>query len=172
VYRYIDRQLPYSDAMVAEILCVGGAIKYVLKDGVEITDDWLFTNVVPKIRRKFQQDNGLCRVLALSLLFGCLDDDVKNMIPDVIVERVCIAYNALGLDVTQPVEKVLLQVVTENENLVIRQKYLIGAGDASGITGTQFPASLQHGDTIVSELNYRTCTIEQRQEQHALSTQE
>jgi Transcriptional activator of glycolytic enzymes len=169
VYRYIDRQLPYYDAYVAAVLCVGGAIKYALKDGVEISDHWLFTNVVPKIRHKFEQDNGLCRVLALSLLFGCLDDNVKNMIPDVIVERVCAAYNALGLDVTQPVEKILLQVDTENEKLVIRQKFQDGSGDASGSTGSHFLASSQRGDTTVSELNYRTRMIEQRQEQHALA---
>jgi hypothetical protein len=44
------------------------------------------------------------------------------MIPDVIVERVCAAYNAHGLDVIQPVEKVLLKADTENEKLVIRSK--------------------------------------------------
>jgi hypothetical protein len=40
VYRYIDRQLLYYDAYVAEVLCIGGAIKYALKDGVGITDHW------------------------------------------------------------------------------------------------------------------------------------
>jgi hypothetical protein len=47
VFRYIDVKQLTIDAKVAGVLCVGGPIKYKIKEEVTLTDDWLFENVVP-----------------------------------------------------------------------------------------------------------------------------
>ena len=43
----------YTDAKVAGILCVGGPCAYRLRDGVDLSNEWLFEHVVPNIRRRF-----------------------------------------------------------------------------------------------------------------------
>jgi hypothetical protein len=70
VFRYIDVKQLTIDAKVAGLLCVGGPIKYKLKQNVNLTDDWLFDNVVPNMRCRFPNDSWLCHVLATALLFG------------------------------------------------------------------------------------------------------
>jgi hypothetical protein len=49
VDRYIDVELPYLDAKVASVLAVGGPMKYVVKNGNGILDNWLMTHVVPNL---------------------------------------------------------------------------------------------------------------------------
>ena len=49
---YISTELPYPDACVAKCLCVGGAIKYQLKDDCELSEDWILNYVVPNIKKK------------------------------------------------------------------------------------------------------------------------
>ena len=34
----------------SKTLCLGGAIKYELKDGCEISEDWILSNVVPNLK--------------------------------------------------------------------------------------------------------------------------
>ena len=86
VYIYIDVKQLYEDAKVAGVLCIGGPVKYALKQGIEIGDAWLFENVIPCIRQRFTRDAKLCRVLARSLLYACLKDDI--MVPDGIRNRI------------------------------------------------------------------------------------
>ena len=69
VFRYIDVQQLWIDAKVAGSLCIGGPIRYKLKPGVTLTDEWLFENVVPNIRKRYPNDARLCRVLGTALLF-------------------------------------------------------------------------------------------------------
>ena len=95
----------YQDAKVAAILCVGGPVKYGFEEGVDgITDEWLFQNVVPNIRRRFPNDRNLCVVLAKALLYICLkhqsedDDDTVIPVPEHIREKIRAAYNMLGLE--------------------------------------------------------------------------
>ena len=87
-----------------------GAVRYKLKDGVEVTDVWLFEHVVPHIRARYPTDDRLCRVLGLSLLYICLSSNEQVVIPEALCDRVQDAYAALGLDEEQPVEKVQLHV--------------------------------------------------------------
>ena len=42
---YEDTLLPYPDVYAAAALCIGGPIKYVLKSGSLVTDNWLDLNV-------------------------------------------------------------------------------------------------------------------------------
>ena len=81
VFRYIDVKQLYHDAKVAAVLCAGGPVKYVLKDGITgIDDEWLFKYVIPSIRQRYRNDTRLCRVLALPLLYACLNDSI--MVPE------------------------------------------------------------------------------------------
>ncbi len=65
VFRYMDVAELYEDAKVATALCVGGPVKYALKDGIDIGNEWLFENVLPNICKKIRNDTRLCCVLAL-----------------------------------------------------------------------------------------------------------
>lgn len=50
----------HTDAFVATLLCEGGAIAYELVDTVNVTDQWLFENCVPNIRRQHPNDTRFC----------------------------------------------------------------------------------------------------------------
>jgi hypothetical protein len=117
VFRYIDVAQLYEDAKVAAALCVGGPVKYALKDGIQIGNEWLFTNVLPSIRKYFRNDTRLCCVLALPLLYACMNDNI--MVPEGIRARVKVAYNSLGFDEHQPVTKIPLYVYRINDRLMI-----------------------------------------------------
>ena len=81
VNRYIDVKQLFIDAKVAAVLCIGGPIAYKLREGVVLSDEWLFECVAPNIRRRFRADTRLCRVLALALLFASLDPELKESVP-------------------------------------------------------------------------------------------
>ncbi|KAI2506250.1 hypothetical protein MHU86_8185 [Fragilaria crotonensis] len=127
VFRYIDVKQLFIDAKVAAALCIGGPIKYELSVDVEVrtavTNDWLFTNVVPCIRARFSGDSRLCRVLGLSLLFGCLDEELSMELPPFVVARVQNAWEALRLQAAvannNPVHRVPLHVYRINDTLCI-----------------------------------------------------
>jgi hypothetical protein len=75
--RYIDVDSPYDDAYIAGLLCDEGPVAYELKEGYEVDDEWLFANVVPNIRDRYQNDLRLCRVLALALLWGSFNNETR-----------------------------------------------------------------------------------------------
>lgn len=104
-FRYIVPKQLYIDAKVAGSLCVGGPIKYKLKPGITLTDDWVFGNVVPNIRRRYPTDSRLCRVLGLALLYGARDDIIGKSIPTCVRDRITQAYIPLYPETSQPVEK-------------------------------------------------------------------
>ena len=110
VFRYINVQQLYEDARVASLLCRGGPVRYTFKEGVEITDDWLFEHVVPNIRRRYPNDARLCRVLALALLYICLQHNEDIYVPPPLRSTVRDAYAALGIDEEEPIQKVPLHV--------------------------------------------------------------
>ena len=73
---YIDPEDEYADALVGAKLCLGGAIKYKLRAGMEshITTDWLEEKVIPNIAKRYSRDRGLIRNLGLAMLFIMLDE--------------------------------------------------------------------------------------------------
>jgi len=115
-------------------------VKYRLKDGVEIPSEWLYEHVIPSIRARFGNDSRLCHLMALTLLFACLRDDV--LVPN----RVRTAYNELGLDVQQPVETVGICVYCQGEQLEISELVTV-----EGENGNGNPIQI-HGGTQVQEL--------------------
>ena len=141
VFRYIDVKQLFIDAKVAAALCIGGPIKYDLVDDAEvrtaITNDWLFTNVIPCIRARFSNDSRLCRVLGLALLFGCLDEEIAPELPLHVEARVWNAWEALQLRAEganiNPVHRVPLHVYRINDTLCIDPVVLREEG--AGATG-------------------------------------
>ena len=111
VFRYINVQQLYEDAEVAGILCLGGPVMYVVKEGLtQITTPWLHEHVVPNIARRFATDRRFIRVMALPLLFICMSEIERVHVPPAIRQRVRDAYSALGVEVEQPVRKIPLLI--------------------------------------------------------------
>jgi hypothetical protein len=169
VMRYIALEQLYEDAKVAAALCVGGPVKYALKDGIKIGNEWLFENVLPNVRKYFKKDTRLCCVLALPLLYACLKDDI--MVPEGIRSRVRIAYSNLGLDEEQPVTKIPLHVYRVNDKLMIDpiggELGMIGAV-ATGGNGT-ITLTLEMGKSILLRLNRLDQKISQVQAKNEAS---
>jgi len=139
---YINvKQLP-TDGKVAGVLCVGQPVKYRLKPNSGITRDWLLTHVVPGIRDHYDTDsnNRIADVLALPLLFACLNPDLEHLMSQEVMERVEAAWATLraGTDHPidwNPVEKVVLQVHRYENELVIDELLAMG-NDGGGGGGT------------------------------------
>jgi hypothetical protein len=75
--RVLDRYMlmwsfdPYPDAKVAAVLCQGGPIKYVLRQGSGVTEDWLRAFVVPNtVLFKPHLHREIVKVLALPVLWA------------------------------------------------------------------------------------------------------
>jgi len=117
---YIRMADPYTDAYVAALLCDGGAIKYVAREGLVITDEWLFANVVPNVRTRHQQDNRCCRILGLARLWGVYNEDVAALLSPTDVARIRASFGEYYGDIDgNPVSKVRLEVVRVGTRLEI-----------------------------------------------------
>jgi hypothetical protein len=114
---YDDIELPYPDAKVAGLLCIGGPCKYVVKDDSGITSKFLLQHVVPGITRKFPRHVAL--VLGTALLWRIFSQDGEDAVPQAIRQRVIVAYrNVQHLDEgINPISKIPL-VITGNEGEV------------------------------------------------------
>lgn len=122
VDRYIDVTLQYSDAKVAAALCIGGAVKYKLKEAAGITEAWLLQNVVPNIERRFPaEDSHFAATLAVPILWACLQDSMETYTPQRLRDRVRTAYyqvRRLG-DGINAVEKVPIVIYRVEDSLMI-----------------------------------------------------
>jgi hypothetical protein len=143
--RYIDSDNPYDDAYVASLLCEDGAVAYEFTEGTEVDNEWLFANVVPNIRDRYQNDHRLCRVLALSLLWASFNDEARvamrlgtaardRFIADHLEEAPEPGFN--------PVQKVPLHVMKDNGRLKIFKIRPIGNANAG--------AGANHNNNIVN----------------------
>jgi hypothetical protein len=68
-------------------------VKYALRQGVEISDEWLFQNVVRNIRNRCSNDYNLCKMFGLAVLLAVMDESID--VPDGIRKQVTAAYMAL-----------------------------------------------------------------------------
>jgi hypothetical protein len=75
---YIDTSLPYPDAKVAETLCVGGAVKYALRRGSGISEQWILDHVSVHIQRHTPRQVAV--VLGTALLWAIYDDELGGII--------------------------------------------------------------------------------------------
>jgi len=134
---YINvKQLP-TDGKVAAVLCVGQPVKYKLKAGTGITSEWLLTHVVPGINDHYDadQNNKIASVLALPLLFACMDPALEHLMDPAVRSRVRAAWSDIQGnhdDDWNPVEKVVLQVHRYENELVIDELLAMGQTAAGG----------------------------------------
>ncbi len=132
VFWYIDPGQLFVNAKVQGLLCVGGPVKYKRKEGIQISNEWLFEHVVPNIRRRYPNDLNLCKILALAVLFVSLDESIDVQVE--IRARVTVAFQGLGLEETQPVIKVPLHVYRIEDRLMI-DEVAPSAHDSQGNIG-------------------------------------
>lgn len=131
---YDDIELPYPDAKVAGLLCIGGPCKYVIKDGSGITSEFLIQYVVPRIAQKFPHDVSV--VLGTALLWRIFSQDGEAAIPQVIRQWVIVAYQIIKLldDGINPISKIPL-VITGDEGEVYMDPIAEDDGAAYGENG-------------------------------------
>lgn len=121
VDRYVNIEQQYLDAKVAAALSVGGAIKYVILENSGVTLPWLYENVVPGLYNYFGDGDKIVDVLALPLLWVCLNIDLMDNVPLTICNRVQQAYERIRvLDVNvNPVKRVFLTINRFHDMLTI-----------------------------------------------------
>ena len=145
VNRYISlKQLP-TDGKVAEKLCVGGPVKYKLREDSDVSREFLQGVVVPHIAAFYANSdttNKVADVLSLPLLHACFDASAKNVTTSEVCNRIIDGYRELqGNDYDEgynPVEKVPLLVHRVENQLAINELVDIsnGTGTGGGGAGT------------------------------------
>lgn len=116
---YIDTDDPYTDAYVAALGCDEGAVCYEVDDGMTVTDEWLFTNVIPHIRERYTNDLRFCRVVGKAHLWACFNEEARDglCLGSTIRNR----YNQdhENPDNKNPVKKIALEIINTNGRLRI-----------------------------------------------------
>jgi hypothetical protein len=132
VCRYIDTETPYVDAKVASVLCLGGAIQYKLQKDSGISYGWLYENFVSHMLNLYPaSQNRVAKILALPLLWACLDADACKIVPAAVSGRVKAAYltiQQLPNDIN-PVKRVPIMIYRNNDNLVIQDLVEVDGND-------------------------------------------
>ena len=126
---YIDPEDEYADAFVATKLCLGGPIKYKVKDELasHITTNWLAEFVIPNIANRYVGDQNLIHNLGLAMLFIIMDEDAMDELLTVAdlpwIKAVQDAYKALPVEnkPDQPVNRVPLHVYRIGEETFIEE---------------------------------------------------
>jgi hypothetical protein len=126
---YIDPEDTYADAFVATKLCLGGPVKYKLKEEIatHITTEWLEEHVIPNIARRYPSDRGLIRNLGLAMLFVLMDEDAADELLSLRdlewMKAVQDAYEAIRVEnkPEQPVARVPLHVYRIGEETYIEE---------------------------------------------------
>jgi len=132
---YINPEDVYADASVASNLCLGGPIKYKVRDEVatHVTTAWLSEHVVPSIAKRYENDVQLVRNLGLALLFAMLDNDANEYLavnfPNSDAAKQ--AYEAIPVEnkPEQPVMRVPLHIYRIGEDTLIDEVWNDGGGD-------------------------------------------
>jgi hypothetical protein len=119
---YIGVLLPYPDAKVAATLCVGGPVKYELRRGCGVTEQWLIDNVVVQVGRHFPR--GVALVLGKALLWGIFNENTTALIDNAMSERVKAAVLRLNSNLPvgmNPVRKIPVIVSGDEGSLMITE---------------------------------------------------
>ena len=83
--RYDDVELPWPDIKVAQMLCMGGACKYIIKRDSGVSNSFVFEFVVPNIRKRFCDEVTL--LFGIALLYH-IHRDEHNQVPSFLKRRV------------------------------------------------------------------------------------
>jgi len=124
--RYTENELVYPDAEVAGVLCHGGPCEYAIKEGVNISKEWIVEHVTPNISRVF--GNGVAFILGKALLWAIFanSEECVITIPQEMKQRVQAAYRRIMVrsqnesnQIMQPIQKYLLAISNMEEAVMI-----------------------------------------------------
>ena len=93
VTTYIDIKMPYKDGKVAAALCLGGPVRFLIKEDSGVSDDWILENVVPHIATRL--GNSVATIMGRALLSACMEDEWIEAIPTELREEVQSAYTGI-----------------------------------------------------------------------------
>jgi hypothetical protein len=126
--RYTETTLVYPDAEVAAVLCHGGPCEYAIKEGANISNEWIISHVTPNINRVYGQ--GVATVLGKAILWAVFAEDCAITIPEHMKQKIRLSYERLASSnrhdahsITQPVEKFLLVVSSKEEAVIIERSH-------------------------------------------------
>jgi hypothetical protein len=141
---YDDIELPYPDAKVAGLLCIGGPCKYSVLEESNVSDDFILIHVTPHVRTRTGDPTAI--VLGRALLWYAFAAEGSEDLPPDVYGRIHQAYAQIANDLpdgTNPVKKIPL-VITGSEGEVyvddIPDGMLVenNGGDGAGNNGTGF----------------------------------
>ena len=133
--RYTSISLPFIDANVAASLCPGGPAKYVVKEGSNVTDNWLVTDFVPHIAAKL--GNRVAVVLGKALLWCLMEPLMVKAIPGFLKNRLMDRYSSLQTleENTNPIERITISVYPVDGTLQIAPIMDLFGGVGGGTAG-------------------------------------
>ena len=138
-------EIPYPDAKVAALLCVGGPVKYLLRDNSGITDNWILTNVIPHGCRMIDEQAAV--ILGKALLWFSFAQEGQAGMPDPLRARIQDAYALIHNELedgTNPVNKIPVVVTGHDGEVYIDDIPDVvddnsgGNGNGNGNTGGGF----------------------------------
>ena len=143
---YIDIDDPYTDAFVAGLLCNGGPVKYTLQDDLIVTDNWLFVECVPSIRRRFPQDHRLCHLLGLATLYAAFEPLVSPFLDPVHADRIRSNFTRVHGEIEgNPVVKKKIYIHKTNNGRLSIVEERAPAGTAAAV-----PTGVPNGDGTIT----------------------
>ena len=83
---YIENSIFYPDAKEAAVLCVGGAVKYVMREVSQVSFEFILTNICTNIAKIFHRKAVL--VLGTALLWTYYDDRTNQLFPEPYVDEI------------------------------------------------------------------------------------
>jgi hypothetical protein len=122
--RYTATTLPVIDAVVASSLCIGGPVKYGIKEDSIINDNWLLSVFVPNIAVKY--GNRVALTLGKALLWAVVDPAARKNIPLNLYTLMTGRYSSIKISDENPIEKRALVVYSVAGVLMIDES---GGGD-------------------------------------------
>lgn len=153
--RYTSINLPIVDANVASSLCVGGAVKYKIKEDSPVSDAWLIEEFVPQIALKC--GNGVAIVLGRALLWALIEPTMSSLIPEELRHRLQWRYMGLHPDaeMLNPIEKAELVVYEVSGQLHIDEVGEIerGVGDEAAAGGGGVAGNHPSLTTVIAQNN-------------------
>jgi hypothetical protein len=133
--QYADTTIPFVDASVAAVLCVGGAIAYFVREESGVSSEWILEHVVPHLAGGVPRQT--CIVLGRALLWKVWEAAQgidEHRVPSSITARVMAAVRDLGtrnrLEAgTNPIRRGSIAVSGIDAELYV---YEIGSGGGGG----------------------------------------
>ena len=136
---------------MASILCVGGPIRYMFRDGSGLTLDWMRANVVPGIHNQFSADpsNRVADVLSHAVLFAACQPGLEHLLPLGVGDRIRHAWTQVRPEDYHedwnPIVRMPI-LVSRVENQLVIDDLMIAEPD--GAPGPQQQQQIPHAQAL------------------------